>query len=152
MVDCVGNRPCDAHSTVSALSDPFENGRALPSYTVRVETPDGTEFVTIAEDEKGKPVHVSVTIGKAGTNVAAWAEALSRLLTIALRRGIEFHRLLEEISNITSGNLRIMARGTICKSGPEGVLLSYSHANWIRWGSGTNTRQLNIRSRGREGL
>jgi ribonucleoside-diphosphate reductase alpha chain len=101
-----------------------DNGKALPSFTIRVETPDGTMFVSVIEGDNGKPEMVTIHIGKAGKPLAAWAEALGRSMSLALRNKIELYRLLEEVSNITTDSLRILSKGTVCRSGPEGVAIS----------------------------
>jgi ribonucleoside-diphosphate reductase alpha chain len=50
-----------------------------------VKTPVGTAFVTINEDEKKEPLEVFVSVGKAGTDITADAEAIGRLISFALR-------------------------------------------------------------------
>jgi ribonucleoside-diphosphate reductase alpha chain len=59
-------------------------------------------FVNITEDEKGQPFEVFITLGKAGGSAMADAEAIGRLLSLALRSGIpmmEIHRQLRGISS-----------------------------------------------------
>src|SRR5690606_5893856 len=68
----------------------------------RVETPLGTMYVTITEDEKGQPFEVFMSLGKAGGAVMADVEAMGRLISLALRSGIpmkEIHRQLRGISS-----------------------------------------------------
>lgn len=55
--------------------------------TYRIETPLGSAFITVNHDEMGNPFEVFVTIGKAGSEVAAMAEALGRLISTTLRFG-----------------------------------------------------------------
>jgi ribonucleoside-diphosphate reductase alpha chain len=55
--------------------------------TYRIETPVGSAFITVNHDEDGNPFEVFVTIGKAGSEVAAMAEALGRLISTTLRFG-----------------------------------------------------------------
>lgn len=55
--------------------------------TYRIATPLGHAFVTVNHDEEGNPFEVFVTIGKAGSEVAAMAEALGRLISTTLRFG-----------------------------------------------------------------
>lgn len=59
--------------------------RALPSQTIRVPTALGTAFVTVTGDPDGQPFEVFVSIGKAGTEIFAAAEALGRLMSLAVR-------------------------------------------------------------------
>ena len=59
-------------------------------------------FVNITEDDKGQPFEVFVTLGKAGGSAMADAEAMGRLISLALRSGIpimEVHRQLRGISS-----------------------------------------------------
>lgn len=53
--------------------------------TYKLQTPVGTAFVTINQDEEGEPLEVFINVGKAGSDVAAMAEALGRTISTALR-------------------------------------------------------------------
>lgn len=53
--------------------------------TYRMNTPVGTAFITINEDELGEPLEMFVNVGKAGSDVAAMAEALGRTISTALK-------------------------------------------------------------------
>jgi len=53
--------------------------------TYKLNTPVGTAFITINEDENGQPIEVFVNVGKAGSDVQAMAEALGRTISISLR-------------------------------------------------------------------
>jgi ribonucleoside-diphosphate reductase alpha chain len=68
----------------------------------RLETPLGTLYVTITEDDKNHPFEVFMSLGKAGGALMADVEALGRLISLALRSGIpikEIHRQLRGISS-----------------------------------------------------
>jgi ribonucleoside-diphosphate reductase alpha chain len=68
----------------------------------RIETPLGTLYVTITEDDKGQPFEVFMSLGKAGGALMADVEALGRMISLALRSGIpikEIHRQLRGISS-----------------------------------------------------
>jgi len=74
----------------------------LRGMTRRIETPLGTAYVTITEDEKGHPFEVFISLGKAGAPLMADVEAIGRLISLALRSGIpmtEIHRQLRGISS-----------------------------------------------------
>ncbi len=49
-------------------------------------------FVNITEDEKGQPFEVFLNLGKAGGSAMADAEAMGRLISLALRSGIPLTR------------------------------------------------------------
>ena len=51
----------------------------------RLQTPVGTAFVTINQDENGDPLEIFINVGKAGSDVAAMAEALGRTISTSLR-------------------------------------------------------------------
>jgi len=74
----------------------------LRGITTRIETPLGTMFLNITEDDRGQPFEVFINLGKAGGAVMADAEAMGRLISLALRSGIpirEVHRQLRGIAS-----------------------------------------------------
>jgi ribonucleoside-diphosphate reductase alpha chain len=56
----------------------------IHGYTRRVKAPEGTVNVTINSDDQG-PLEVFITVGKAGSDIAALAEGLGRLISLNLR-------------------------------------------------------------------
>lgn len=74
----------------------------LRSTAIRKETPLGTMYVHISEDDRGQPFEVFINLGKAGGSAMADAEAMGRLISLALRSGIplmEIHKQLRGISS-----------------------------------------------------
>ncbi|MGI8499027.1 MAG: vitamin B12-dependent ribonucleotide reductase [Gemmatimonadaceae bacterium] len=74
----------------------------LRGSTRRIETPLGTMYVNITEDDRGQPFEVFITLGKAGGAAMADVEAMGRLISLALRSGIpimELHRQLRGIAS-----------------------------------------------------
>jgi ribonucleoside-diphosphate reductase alpha chain len=74
----------------------------LRGTTRRIDTPLGTMYVTITEDDKGQPFEIFMTLGKAGAPIMADVEAIGRLISLALRSGIplaEVHRQVRGISS-----------------------------------------------------
>lgn len=53
--------------------------------TYKTETPVGETFITINHTEDDQPFEVFITIGKSGSDVAAMAEALARMISLNLR-------------------------------------------------------------------
>ncbi len=74
----------------------------LRGTTIRKETPLGTMFVNITEDERGQPFEVFVTLGKAGGSAMADAEAMGRLISLALRSGIPVMAVHKQLRGISS--------------------------------------------------
>lgn len=86
-----------------------------------VLTPDGKMFVFIQEAE-GKPVGITISIGKSGTAIAAWASCTSRLITLALEKGAGVNEIIEELSGLSAEKaVRISKTGVSIRSGPEGI-------------------------------
>ncbi len=74
----------------------------LKGTTYKKETPLGVMFVSINEDEKGNPFEVFVTLGKAGGSAMADAEAMGRLISLALRSGIPLPSIHKQLRGISS--------------------------------------------------
>ena len=53
--------------------------------TYQIDTPVGTAFVTINTNGNEEPLEVFINVGKAGSDVAAMAEALGRVISAMLR-------------------------------------------------------------------
>jgi ribonucleoside-diphosphate reductase alpha chain len=74
----------------------------LRGTTRRVETPLGTLYVTITEDDKAQPFEVFMTLGKAGGALMADVESLGRLISLALRSGIPIKEIYRQLRGISS--------------------------------------------------
>ncbi len=59
--------------------------RIVAGHTYRAETPLGTAFVTVNRNGAGEPFEVFLNVGKAGSDTAAVAEAIGRLISLVLR-------------------------------------------------------------------
>jgi ribonucleoside-diphosphate reductase alpha chain len=74
----------------------------LRGATRRLETPLGTLYVTITEDDRGQPFEVFMSLGKAGGALMADVEALGRLISLALRSGIPMPEIYRQLRGISS--------------------------------------------------
>ncbi len=74
----------------------------LKGSTRRVETPLGTMYVTITEDDKGQAFEVFISLGKAGGALMADVEAIGRLISLALRSGIPMTEIYRQLRGISS--------------------------------------------------
>jgi len=71
--------------------------------TRRMRTGDGTLYITVNEDENGL-CEVFTAIGKAGGTVAAQTEAISRLISLALRSGVDPISVINQLKGISGPN------------------------------------------------
>jgi len=74
----------------------------LRGTTRRIETPLGTLYVTITEDDKAQPFEVFMSLGKAGGALMADVEAMGRLVSLALRSGIPMKEIYRQLRGISS--------------------------------------------------
>ena len=73
----------------------------LKGRTVKMDCPLGDLYVTINEDETGRPFEVFCTLGKAGGAAMADAEAIGRLISLALRSGIPITAVRDQLRGIS---------------------------------------------------
>jgi ribonucleoside-diphosphate reductase alpha chain len=78
----------------------------LKGTTRRVETPMGTMYVTVTEDDKGQPFEVFMSLGKAGGALMADVEAIGRLISLALRSGIPIQQVYRQLRYISSDRVQ----------------------------------------------
>ena len=88
-------RPDEKHSR-----SPRQRPHMTVGVTERMKTGEGYLYVTINEDETGL-CEVFTTIGKAGGNAAAQSEAISRLISLGLRSGIEPREIVKQLKGIS---------------------------------------------------
>src|SRR6184192_2931970 len=74
----------------------------LKGSTRRIETPLGTMYVNITEDDLGQPFEVFISLGKAGAPLMADVEAIGRLISLALRSGIPMPEIYRQLRGISS--------------------------------------------------
>jgi ribonucleoside-diphosphate reductase alpha chain len=68
-------------------------------FTQKVETGLGALYLTVNEQD-GKPFEVFATIGKSGRSITAKAEAIGRLVSLALRSGVGVRDIVEQLKGI----------------------------------------------------
>ena len=74
---------------------------ALRGMTRRMPSPLGDLYVTVNEDDSGKPFEVFATLGKAGGAAMADVEAIGRLISLALRSGIPIAEVIQQMRGIS---------------------------------------------------
>ena len=101
---------------------PRARPQSIHGVTERVRTGHGNMYVTINFDENNRPFEVFGNLGKAGGCDSAQLEAISRLVSLALRSGIEPSAVLEQLRGITC--CPAWDDGTLVRSGPDAVALA----------------------------
>lgn len=106
-----GSRDEQVLSTKKAEEKPQQETRArivpkkrpavIKGTTRLIKTGCGNLYVTINEDENGKPFEVFTNIGKAGGCVASQAEAIGRLISLGLRAEIEPDEIVKQLKGIS---------------------------------------------------
>ena len=88
-------------------------------FTQRVQTGLGTLYLTVNE-MNGKPFEVFATIGKSGHSVTAKAEAIGRLVSLALRSGLDVKDITAQLRGI-GGEHPVFRRKGLLLSIPDAV-------------------------------
>ena len=101
---------------------PRSRPQTIQGVTERVRTGHGNMYVTINFDENQRPFEVFGNLGKAGGCDSAQLEAISRLVSLALRSGIDPSAVLEQLRGITC--CPAWDDGTLVRSGPDAVALA----------------------------
>lgn len=91
----------DRDETRGAARHKRQRPDALRGYTMKMMSPLGDLYVTINEDINGRPFEVFCTLGKAGGAAMADAEAIGRLMSLALRSGISITQVKEQLRGIS---------------------------------------------------
>ena len=114
----------------SRLLVPRERPTSVRGVTDRVRTGHGNMYVTITFDDGGKPFEVFTTLGKAGGCDSANLEAVSRLVSLALRSGIDPDQIVAHLQGITC--CPAWDGGTLIRSAPDAMahtLVNHIHAS-----------------------
>ena len=93
--------------------------------THRIRTGEGTLYVTINHDADGL-CEVFTTIGKAGGNAAAQAEAISRLISLSLRSGMDVTEIIKQLKGISGPN-PVWENGQLILSTPDAIGKALEH-------------------------
>ncbi len=91
----------------------------LEGFTTKMNTGMGQLYVTVTEFE-GRPFEVFATIGKSGKSTTAKTEAIGRLVSLALRSGVDVGEIIEQIKGI-GGEHAVFQKGGPVLSIPDAI-------------------------------
>jgi ribonucleoside-diphosphate reductase alpha chain len=96
-----------------------ERPEVVYGFTQKVKTGLGTLYLTVNEVD-GKPFEVFATIGKSGRSITAKAEAIGRLVSLALRSGVEVEEIVRQLKGI-GGEHPVFQKKGLLLSIPDAV-------------------------------
>jgi ribonucleoside-diphosphate reductase alpha chain len=98
---------------------PLGRPDAIPSTTHKISTGLGNLYITVTYFNK-KPFEVFASIGKSGYSTMADAEAIGRLISLALRSGISTEEVVNQLKGI-GGAEPIFSNGQLIQSIPDAI-------------------------------
>ena len=80
---------------------PMPRPMCMTGRTIEMETGCGSLYITINEDQDGRPFELFAQIGKAGGCVASQTQSTARLISLALRSGIDTKNIIKHLIGIS---------------------------------------------------
>lgn len=108
--------------------------------TTKMQTFCGDLYVTINEDEDGRPFEVFCSMGKAGGCEGSQNEAVGRLISQALRCGIDFQSIIKQLIGIRCSRSFGVGPNKVesCSDAIAKVMLEYLNGNRTKKSDITN--------------
>jgi ribonucleoside-diphosphate reductase alpha chain len=100
-------------------TQPLDRPDNLSGTTKKILTGSGELYLTV-NWHNGRPFEVFATIGKGGRSMAAKAEAIGRLVSLALRCGVHIDHIIKQLEGI-GGDYPIFQNGGLIKSIPDAI-------------------------------
>lgn len=123
-----------------AIARPRPRGFALEGVTYKFRTEAGNLYVTVNKNKEDRPFEVFIQIGKSGTTLVSLAEAIGRLVSLALRSGIDPQDLIDQLKDIKSVSVR-QESGIVIHSIPDAI----AKAIELSAGGGDLTKEVRAR-------
>lgn len=113
----------------------FERPFSMRGLTAKIKTPHGSMFVTINFFE-GQVKEVFVVVSKPGSELRACAEALGRVISLALQKGVPAEGIIETLENIKTEEVvwnRFDSRSFTVSSIPDGIAKALRFATSLKF-------------------
>jgi ribonucleoside-diphosphate reductase alpha chain len=102
-----------------SMIDIQERPETLEGFTTKMMTGMGNLYVTVTE-YNGKPFEIFATIGKSGRSTTAKTEAIGRLVSLALRSGVEVEKIVKQLEGI-GGEYPVFQKDGLVLSIPDAI-------------------------------
>jgi ribonucleoside-diphosphate reductase alpha chain len=109
----------ESENGVDFLDAGKERPHILEGFTEKIKTGMGYLYVTVSE-YKHRPFEIFATVGKSGKSTQAKTEAIGRLISLALRSGIEVEEIVEQIKGIRGEHV-VFQEGGLIFSIPDAI-------------------------------
>ena len=116
---CTGDSKREKAQREEAKSIVQDRPDVIYGFTQKIDTGLGVLFLTVNE-MNGKPFEVFATIGKSGGSITAKAEAIGRLVSLALRSGVKVREIVQQLKGIGGENPKFMKKHLV-KSIPDAI-------------------------------
>ncbi|MGH7884600.1 MAG: adenosylcobalamin-dependent ribonucleoside-diphosphate reductase [Thermodesulfobacteriota bacterium] len=113
------NLTSSPHPSIIPEVKPTKRPQLLSGFTEVIKTGYGNLYVTVNTYDN-KPFEVFVQIGKSGYTTMADAEATGRLVSLALRSGINVKEVVEQLEGI-GGSSPVFSEGKLVMSIPDAI-------------------------------
>lgn len=132
VLESVSDKKKEEEQEETSKEPMMERSYKVTGATYKMDTPMGTAFITINEDEQGEPIEIFINVGKAGSDITAVAEALGRTVSTALRfRGAltpkeRATEIAHQLSGI-GGRRSVGFGASRIRSLPDAIAVALSH-------------------------
>jgi len=96
-----------------------ERPETVEGFTTKIKTGMGNLYINVTEYE-GRPFEVFPIIGKSGKSITAKAEAIGRLVSLALRSGVRVHDIIAQLKGI-GGEHPVFQKDGLVLSIPDAI-------------------------------
>ena len=116
---CTGDGEKKKEEAAKGASVVQDRPDVIYGFTQKIPTGLGMLFLTVNE-VNNKPFEVFATIGKSGGSITAKAEAIGRLVSLALRSGVKVREIVQQLKGIGGENPKFMKKHLV-KSIPDAI-------------------------------
>jgi ribonucleoside-diphosphate reductase alpha chain len=104
--------------SVTSITE-LDRPEILEGFTTKMMTGMGNLYVTVTEFD-GRPFEIFATIGKSGRSTTAKTEAIGRLVSLALRSGVNVEKVVSQLEGI-GGEYPVFMKDGLVLSIPDAI-------------------------------